>query len=264
VKIGVVYIAWQSEDLLTASLQPWIEARATRLGGNDFVICAVSVPFEGFPQEEKRDKTQALLAAKHDLGYIDQVIMGETPLAETEARSRALDWLKTQSVTEVIQVDADEIYATSDISSIFTFVAKRPEIAWFRLCLKNYVGINGDGKTYLVEPFTPPRIHRINLQGGFTAYGFYNDNDICYTGGITRNVKRQDQFPSMTIPKSVVFVPHYSWPASERSHRKIRYQIEGRKWPSCSFSWDDTKGLIFNEAHVRALGQPLPETAQDE
>lgn len=257
-KIGVIFVAWQTEGYIEPSLQPWIEAKQSRFGNNDFIICAVSTPFEGFPREEKRDGTQSLLAAKLDAGLIDNFLLGNTPIKETEARGNALRWLKEQGVTEVVQVDSDEFYTTQQIVDIFAFVESQPLISWFRLCLKNFVF---DDKTYLIDPFTPPRIHRVHV-GGYRAHSFSQDNDIAYGGKITRDIIGQENFASMVIPKETVWVKHLTWLNDSRSRSKVKYQ-QARGW-NCSFAWDLDKGLIFNEAYYKAIGQPLPEIARDE
>jgi len=261
-RVGVILVGYNTEDLIGPCLAPWIEARQTRLGGNTFIICAVNVPFVGF-DNDGQDGTRDHLERDLGAGYIDHLIVSDTPMKETEARSEALRWLKTEDVETVIQVDSDEQFALTDISRVFAFVAANPFACWFRLCLKNYVGINGDNKTYLVEPFTPPRIHRIRLPGGFTAYAFNQDNDICYTGGITRDVKRQEQFASMTVPKESVWIRHLSWLSDSRSKAKVEYQR--KRWGHSSFRWDEVSNqLRFDESYYATLGQPLPETARDE
>lgn len=174
-------------------------------------------------------------------------------MKETEARGEALRWLVDQGIEVVIQIDADEFYTAAEIERIFAFVASRPQIAWFRGSLKNYVF---DDKTYLVEPFTPARIHRINV-GGYQARGFWDDNNVSYYGTITRDIKRDLDFPSVTIPKNMAWVKHLTWGNDLRSKRKIDYQLNGRGWPTCSFDWDETRGLIWR------AGQPIPETAHD-
>jgi len=133
-------------------------------------------------------------------------------------------------------------------------------VDWFRLSLKNYVF---DTSTYLADPFTPPRIHRVNIRG-YRAHSFWDDNNVLYCGTITRDLKRDVDFPSLTVPKGVAWIRHDSWLNDSRSRRKIEYQVNGRKWPSCSFAWDDSKGgLIWNEAHFARIGQPIPEVEHD-
>ena len=68
----------------------------------------------------------------------------------------------------------------------------------------------------------------------------------------------------MTVPKECAWIPHQTWMSDEKSKKKIDYQLRGRGWPACSYSWDESRGgLVFNEEYYRARGLPLPETAQD-
>ncbi len=254
-RIGVIYCAWQTEDMINASLRPWIEARERRLGGHDYVICAVSVPFESFPQNEKPDNTATILGHYLAAEDIDHQIWQQSPMKETEARGQALRWLIDQGAEITIQVDSDEFYQLAEIERIFAFVGTRL-VAAFRGSLKNYVGIPDD-KTYLTEPFRPMRIHRVRYSS-YQADSFWDDNNVLYRGTITRDFKRDVDLPVAQIPKTVAWTHHESWPNSIRSKRKIDYQLNGRKWPSCSFDWDDARGgLIWRD------GQPIPETAHD-
>ncbi len=255
-KIGIIFCSWQAEDLLERSLRPWIEARATQLDNNQFLICAVSVPFEGFPQDPL-DNTQTLLHRHFNLDDIDNLISGEVPMKETEARGQALKWLVDQGCDLTIQVDADEFYTAIEIENIFQFVAKNPLIVWFRGSLKNYVL---DDKTYLVKPFTPPRIHRVSYDG-YKADCFLDDNNIGYikrTEEGTYCSRDEVGFPHITIPKAIVWTRHESWGNNERSRKKILYQNSRPGW-KCDFDWDDSRGgLIWRD------GVAIPETARDE
>lgn len=256
-RIGVIFTAWQTEDMVNESLRPWIQARHDRLGDNDYLICAVSVPFEGFSQDEKLDDTVVNLRVYSKDHVIHHHIWQETPMKETEARGQALRWLLDRGCDITIMVDSDEFYQLAEIERIFSFVASRPSIAAFRGSLKNYVGIPDD-KTYLVQPFTPMRIHRVQ-HGSYQANSFWDDNNVLYRGTITRDFKRDIDLPVGQIPKVVAWTKHLSWPNSIRSQRKIDYQLNGRKWPTCSFGWDDARGgLIWNPAMA------APETAREE
>ncbi len=252
-RIGIIYVAYQAEDLVPASLTPWVEVKRAQLGGHDYAICAVSVPFEGFPQDEERDRTRSILGAYAQRGEIDHVVVGDKPHKETDARGAGLRWLMTQGVDVVWQVDADEVYTSEEIARIAAFVEANPFVTWFRLSLRNAVFTP---TTYLVEPFTPSRIHRVRA-GGYSLHSFCDDNDLLYGGTITRDLKRQDQFPLMTVPRSVAFVRHLSWLNDERSRKKVAYQT-ARGW-ECSFRWDEATGLQFNEAYYAKRGLPLPE-----
>lgn len=248
--IGIIYTAFNMQDYLPRSIAPWVAARTSRLDDHQFVIAAVSVPFIGFPNEG-RDSTADILRKHLEDKEIDHLITGDQPMAETEARGAALTWLKSQDVEVVIQVDADEVYSERDISRLFRFVESQPYIGWFRVSLVNLVI---DKKTRLTDPFTPPRIHRIRFTG-VEATHFSGDNDIAY------GPRAQETIANLTIPETVAAPKHLSWVADDevscaRCRGKIRYQLEGRGWPQCSFAWDDDKGLIFNPSLLKPRTQP--------
>jgi len=243
VKIGLIYCAWGTLDLTPQSLAPWIELR--RQG--KAVICAVSVRFAGFEGED--DGTREYLRAALKRGKIDHLIDGPDNVVETIARGMALNDLKARGVTHTWLADSDELYEMSQIERIMEFVDANPWSVFFRLSLHNYVF---DDKTYLADIFTPPRIHRMdNLRSG-VAELFYQDNEIAYRNTTTNELIPDRAFASMTIPESVAAIRHVSWPNNLRSRKKIEYQLSGRGWPTCSFSWDDSQGgLIFNPALPR-------------
>lgn len=253
-KIGIIWVGFNCEDTLERSLAPWIAARRDRLNSHEFAICAVSVPFEGFG-EEATDKTRTLLGFASTRDDIDHAIVRDKPMKETEARGAALRWLTEKGCVLSIMVDADEFWTIDQISKAITFMEERPFLCWARVCLKNYVF---DTKTYLVEPFQPPRLHRLTYQGVYRAVGFEQDNDVRYEMLPGGALVGQEGLPHATVPKNLVWVRHESWPNSNRSRLKIEYQLKGRNWPSCSFSWDDSQGgLVWNPS------LPIPETETD-
>lgn len=252
-RIGVIYVAWQTEGYIAPSLESWIRARHDQTGGHTYVICAVSVPFRGFPNDEPLDGTISQLTDYLKAGEIDHLITEPTDVLETEARGAALTYLLSQGVEAVVQVDSDEFMTLDQIRAIFAFVAANPFVAWFRLSLRNAVF---DTKTYLLEPFTPPRIHRVQV-GSFKATHFSADNDIAY-GALSQNA-----MSSLTIPKELVWVSHLTWLDDLRSKRKVEYQTRARGWES-SYRWNyETDHLEFNEAFYRARGLPLPQIGRD-
>ncbi len=257
-KLGVIFCAWEAEDQLPSSLTPWIEARATRPAGHEFVICAVSVPFKGFEQPASPDHTVEMLSGCQRGGDINHLITSAEPLTEVDARGRALRWLVEQGCDVTWQVDSDETYTTAQIAAITRFIESKPLTTWFRLCLRNAVFQPG---TYLVEPFTPPRIHRV-LAGPYRAAAFYDDNNVAYNGTVTRDRKLDTHFASMTVPKTVAWIPHQTWLSNERSRRKCEYQLS-RNWDP-SFRWDyESNSLRWNEQHFARTGQPIPEVEHD-
>lgn len=243
---GVIWTGYRCRDFLPDSISGWLAARR-KLG---LKICVVSCPFNDFLNGPE-DGTNVYLHHLLDTGEIDALFDSETPKTEVEARGEALRWLVKQGCETLWQADADEIYQLEQIERTIAFVEARPHVAWFRSSLKNRVF---DRHTYLTEPFQPPRIHRVRV-GGYQAAGFWDDNNISYHGTITRDIKRDLDFPSMTIPKTVAWVDHVTWLSDLRSQRKQAYQW--KRWGRCSFKWDDVRGLVWNPDF------PIPETAQD-
>lgn len=251
-KFGIIWVGYQCEDMLERSLAPWIAARREKLKGHEFVVCAVSVPFEGF-EAAHHDMTRLQLYVSQQTGEIDHLIVSDEPMKEVDARGAALRWLRTQGVTYLWQHDADEFITADQIAAIARFVEARP-VDWYRLSLKNQVFAPNQ---YLIEPFTPPRIHRVYNPGGFVAAGFHQDNNVYYERPWNGERILDTQMASLTVPKGVAWISHESWLNNSRSKAKIAYQ-KARGWPNCSFSWDDSQGgLIWNPA------LPIPETATD-
>lgn len=240
---GIIFIGYNTESYISDSLAPWIEARRSSLGGHSYIICAVSLPFAGFPHDNI-DNTIPILQNMLDIDQIDHIITEPRNIPETTARGMALSWLKSQDVDIVIQWDSDEILDQQELTQIISTVESNPWIIWFRLSYRNLVFTSDQ---WLAEPFTPPRIHRIKVNFG-EAVGFEADNDIIYQR-LDGVFLHQRDLSSITIPWSIASPLHYTWLNDDRSRRKIEYQLKGRGWPQCSFSWDDSKGgLIFNPA----------------
>lgn len=252
--IGVIFTSYRMAEYLASSFRPWAEARLHNLGGHSFKICAVSCAFQGFDLPPEDFTTDDLKVSLEDR-FLDQLLTSDQPVSEVGARGDALSWLISAGCDTIIQVDGDEIFAESDIVKIFDFVEKRPLIDWFRISYKNLVFTRNQ---YLAEPFAPPRIHRVRI-GGYRAASFWDDNNIAYHGTITRDIRRDTDFASVTIPWSVAAPLHYTWLNNDRSRRKIEYQTKGRGW-ECSFAWDTAKGgLTFNEPYFHKRNLPIPE-----
>lgn len=259
--IGVIYTAYNTADLVPASLSPWVAARRAALGGNTFKVCAVSVPFEGFDHGgAAEDGTRALLGTAAYKGEIDHAIVRDKVMSEVDARGAALHWLVEQGCDVIWQWDADEVATLEDLERIAAFVKEQPYVNTFRISYRNLVF---DTQHVLAEPFTPMRIHRVRLPGGYLAVGFWDDNNVYYVrpweGKVDGEVVRDVQLACLTVPATVAAPLHHSWLSNERSKRKIAYQLVGRGWPECSFRWDETTDqLAFNEAYYTARGLPLP------
>lgn len=268
-KIGVIYCGYGTNEYIKDSLGPWINARATKLGGHEYMICAVSLCFKGFDGAD--DGTQSMLRSYLGDGSIDWLITGPNGQPETAARGEALRWLVDNGADVIWQADSDEFYELDQIDRIARFVEANPWVVWFRLSLRNTVFTKDQ---YLVEPFTPPRIHQVK-HGYLVSESFWDDNNVLYRGWPRRSwpdwneIIELDKYPSkdtsfasMTVPQSVAWIRHETWLSNERSKSKLSYQ-RARGW-TCSFTWDDTNNrLIFNEAYYKARGEPLPEVATE-
>lgn len=259
--LGIIYCCWESADTLVQSISPWLAARESYLGGHTYTICVVACPFRGFPQPEALDQTVAMVRQYRAKGEIDMIVSSPSPITEVEARTSALTWLRdSQAVEATIMVDSDEVFTERDITGLTTFMEATPFVAWYRLSLTNLVF---DAQTRLVEPFTPPRVHRMHLTSPFslTATAFYEDNNVMYdqAPGVNRSVQRDTDLASMTVPPSACAPLHYSWLSNLRSKQKVEYQRS--RWGCCSFKWSDVGGLSFDLDYFKERGLIIPTTA---
>lgn len=250
-KFGIIYTAYNTESYVGPSITPWAKAREEKWGGHEFVICAVSCPFKKFGIQTT-DKTLAILQKWMGAGAIDCIITKDEPVEEIDARGQALAWLAKQGVDFTWQADSDEFFTKDDIEKIAKFVSSSMA-TWFKVSYKNYVFEN---EVFIVEPFTPARIHRIK-SAGFKATGFWDDNNVGYKNPVTGEQKSDKDFAWSLIPKTVAWVKHMTWLNDERSRLKIAYQ-KARGW-QCSFEWDEENGLIWNDAYFTERGLPTPE-----
>lgn len=238
-KIGVILCGYGTRDLIDRAISPWLSLRMNPT--YDIRICAVSVRFAGFEGED--DGTRERLRWYLENGEIDHLVDSPDGMTEVAARSAALSWLMNRGITHSWQVDSDEQYEVDQIKRIVLWVETNPFIVWHRLNLRNLVF---DEHTYLAEPFTPSRIHRIDSLSSCIADSFYEDNGIQYLSVVTGKLFPDREFASATVPESIAAIKHYSWINDERSRLKQAYQW--RRWNYCSFAWDEHKGLVFNPA----------------
>ena len=243
-------------EYIESSLHDLIKARQSKLDNNEFYIVAVSLPFKNFPITNCDNTIQILQTLKNN-NLIDELITEPKFIKETEARTLALNKIIENNCEIVWQYDPDEELKIEQISKIIKFVNLNPFVACFKLSYRNFVF---DNNTYLVEPFCPMRIHRVNYSNYRVNY-FWDDNNIMYGGKITRDLIRDIDFTMLTIPKSYVWISHMTWISNSRSEAKILYQ-KSRSW-TCSYDWDYINNkLIFNKDYFEKFGLPLPQIAQ--
>jgi hypothetical protein len=263
-KIGVLACGFDCAENINKVLPPWIEAKNSKLGGNEFVISIVHGQFTEYIEI----LDQALIdspewAIKYASG-IDYLVCPK-PGSETELRNLALKPLLEEQCDVIILLDLqDEIYEISQIQTIFEYVLLEKWISWFKVSLKNYVF---DENTYLKDPFTPPRIFKVKTNG-HTLKAMSYDNDVIYEaihmtpkGDVLKQVPHKE-LPSKTIPAHRAFIKHLTWLSNEKSKHKQKYQI--KRWNLCSFDWDnEADKLVFSKSYYDKLGQPFPETVKD-
>lgn len=246
-KIGVIFCAYNCEDYVEDSISPF-------LNDERFVVSAVSVPFLEYRDfNTSRDKTIDILKSKLAKGEIKYLIDSPNFIKEHEARNLALDKLKKDKCDFYYIADGDEFPKKDKLESIIEYISTDKESIWWRLCLKNFVF---DEETYLEEPFCPPRIFKTKTEE-LSHPSFYYDNDISYLNKSGQRVSYQDLTCS-TIPKEIAWIDHFTWPNDKRSRDKVNYQMS--HFGLCSFSWDEKKGLTFNEEYYKLKGENLPKT----
>lgn len=269
-KIGVVFCSYGMPEYLSATLDPWIRAREDRIGGSEFVIAAVSMPFVEYKGFQPADNsTKISLSLSFVNRQIDQLFLAEEGdenlLQEHQVRDKALQYLIGENCDLIWLVDGDEFYDIYQIQDILNYVILDKFTSWFRLSLRNYVF---DTRHYLKDNFTPPRIFRVKTNG-YVVNRFRFDNDIVYRGTVVNNNHFTDveadytQLPSKTVPEKISLIKHYSWLSNERTKRKIFYQ-NAHFHGLCSFKWNEEKNTLeFNEDYFRKTNQMQPEVVEE-
>ena len=226
----------------------------------DFYVSAVSVPFKEYShQEDYRDNTTEVLRE-----YRDTIRLVDSPefVLEHEARNFALDNLRKQ-VDYFWLVDGDEVYTEEQIDNIIQYIQDNP-VAWYKLCLKNYVF---DKNSYMEEPFCPPRIFSSHYNGDFSPR-FVWDNDMGYQRLGSNQLVDYRNLPTLTVPKEVAWIDHYSWLNDEVGRRKVKYQR--RHFGHCSFKWvqnyislHDQGRLEFDDEYFEKMGKSKPKIVNE-
>lgn len=264
-KIGVLFCSYGNIEYVADSLATWQRAQVDKLGGNKYVISAVSLPFDQYKniQNNNNDGTTEFLIEEYNAHKIDYLAIEPEYISEAEARNLALKPLLEAKCDYVWIFDGDEIITEEQIEKVSNLIEVSRWESWFSLSYKNYVF---DKHSYLTEPFSPPRIFRVHTNG-FQIDHFYYDNDIKYkrelvfSGSPLPLEISYKELPNKTIPSNICFCRHYTWLNNDKSHQKILYQ-NSRGW-LCSFRWDDKEGLKFNEEFYLKNGLMLPEISQD-
>jgi len=249
-RIGIIFCAYNCAGTVMESLRSWSEIKQKY--PDQFVYSCISIPFKQYEDFElPEDNTIELV---HAANIMDIHFTEPEYLTEIEARGLCLKYLKEQNCDTIWMVDNDEIYTVEEINNIINYIDQYPQIAWFRLSLKNYTF---DKNSYLADPFTPPRIFRTNFPP-FKLGLFRDDNNLLFN--YDGKEVWDECLPNKTIPKSVAWIKHLSWLSNETSKNKVKYQ-KSRGW-NCSYEWDEINNkLIFNPVFYR--GKQLPKVYKE-
>jgi glycosyltransferase involved in cell wall biosynthesis len=253
-KIGVLLCAYNMAEYLDKCLSSWIFAKKDGLGGNEFIISAVSASFAEYKDAGiNEDNTKELLLEyynKHEIDYLSDNLEW---VSEKEARNAALKPLLQENCDAVVMVDADEFFSINDIENIFNYVSFEKWISSFAISYKNFVF---NENTYLKEPFQPNRIWRVNTNGYKLVECVY-DNNMAYSNGV--NLVGEDKLPHKKIPPHVAWVPHFTWMDNEKSKHKQAYQR--KRWGLSGYKWNEEKNCLeFDVEYYKKTGQKIPET----
>ena len=250
-KIGFLLCAYNQEEFIHDCLRDLVKFSKE----NGHIISAASVPFKEYEDMgvESDDTTNIL---KERLFWMDIDYLIDEPkfISEAEARTLALNPILEEECTHLFMLDSDEIFSYEQLNNIVNFIAKDPFIDWYSISYKNYVG-NG----YLEEPFTPPRIFKVNVKGG-KLKEFYWDNDLVYE--IDGEKVDYKSLSNKIVPKEIANPDHFSWTNTEKNKSKIKYHeihFGPPKGTGCSYKWDETQGIIINPEYYQKIGQTPPK-----
>lgn len=259
--IGILFCGYRTIEYVAASLRPWQEAQTDKLGNNEWVISAVSLPFDKYKDMNDAntdDGTQAYLRDEYNNHRIDYLATEPEFLDEAAARNLALKPLLAAGCDLIWCWDSDEIIKEEQIEKILKFIENNLFENWFSLSYKNYVF---DKNTYITEPFTPPRIFRVNA-GGLSLNKFYWDNDILYYYGIKGIKISYKELSNKTIPSNLVLIDHFTWLNDEKSKNKCEYQK--KHFGHCGYRWNDIENkLEFDTNFYLKNGLMIPSISRD-
>ncbi len=243
-KIGILLLAYNSEDYLKECLLPWIKLREEF----DIIIACSSGMYKEYVNFgfKSRNKGTLSILINYELDYL----LSTGPkflLGENDSRNTALNALKDKC--DIVWIlDSDELYTESQIRDIVKYIEDTIEYDWYSVNFKN----STFEKNLWIDGFCPPRIFRTDRYGGISH--FYFDNHITYNNGENFNTKSNSN-----IPRNIAWVKHYSWLTTDtRSKEKVKYQEE-RFLGDCAFYWDDKNNkLLFSDKFYNSRGLEKP------
>ncbi len=262
--IGVLFCGYNTIEYVSKSLNPWQQAQSDKLFNSNWLISAVSLPFDKYrDMAVEKDATQDFLRQEYNSHRIDYLATEPEYVDEATARNLALKPLLEAKCDLIILVDADEIITIEQIQKILEFIEVNRFESWFSISYKNYVF---DAKHWLAEPFTPPRIFRVHTNG-YEIDKFVWDNDIQYKRELVFSASplpltvSYKELPNKVIPSNLVWIKHLSWLNNESSKNKCEYQQ--KHFGHCGYRWDEKEGLKFNEEFYLTRGLMLPRVISE-
>lgn len=241
-KIGIIYCGYNQRFNIEKTLSFWNDLVIPRV---EFIVSVVSVPFVEYRdihqvEDGSRDYINGLTRKN-----IKNVNFEPRYVNEITARGVSLNFLSTQNVEFIWQVDSDEYYTKDNVNAIINVLRTSKDLC-YSINFKNYIF---DGKHY-VDNFCVRRINRV-VDSPMLA--FLDDNTIFYEShGVP---------PTTPIPKSISWVKHMTW-LHEHGKQKVEYQM--KHFGECGFSWNEEKNqLEINLDYYRRRGCPPPKIQID-
>lgn len=269
-KIGLVACGFDCSENIDKVLESWNNLKQDKTFNHELVFSVVYGQFSEYAEMfGKQEVTKPDWVDKYS-NLIDHFVISE-PSSEANHRNLALKPLLDQNCDVIWLLDIqDEFYTEKNIKDIINYIQHNSYYCWYSVCLKNYVF---DDKTYLLDPFTPPRIFRTSFNG-YKLNKFAFDNDPVYTNhntvdlpGVnydydsTRYISYK-QFVNMVIPQQCAFIPHATWLSNEKSKSKVDYQR--KHLGECSYKWNEKENkLEFDEMFYMRHGMFLPYLGND-
>lgn len=252
-KVGLLFCAYNCDHSIDEVLKPWIEVKR-RNHPDQFLF---SFSYGQFKEYADLFGVAPVIYPAWYEKHKDNIDFFQLlpPLSEAENRNAALKPLLKAACDLIMLVDAqDEYFTVAQIDEIFDKVRLDKFVSWFSIQYRNFVF---DEKTYLVNPFTPPRIFRVNTNG-YKLHKVFWDNDLSYLCGDGREISYKD-LPNKLI-RNEPGIKHLSWMSDETGKKKCLYQLNHFQG-QCGYKWNEIENkLEFNEDYYQKLGQKVPDT----
>lgn len=254
-KIGLIATAYNCSEFLEDCLEPWLAFKKEKeheLSCSFIHNCFYENEELGLPIKSQ-DDTEQILESYYDKGLLDHYCSSNKYLREHEARNICLKHVLADGVDYVWTLGLDEIFTVQEINKILNFVEMNTFISWFKINYKNYVF---DGKKW-VDGFTPPRIFKVNTNGGLKE--LYYDDDFVYNDG-----SDYKKLSHLEIPKTIAHIKHMTW---LHSNGKAKVEYQKKRWGEngCSYSWNNEANMLeFNSEYYERHNLPLPILNYDE